>query len=43
VLLKNRYEETVWQRAAWKGEVEVLEKLWSWAKELQLKPEELRI
>ena len=25
-----------------KGNIEVLEKLWDWAKELQLKPEELR-
>jgi hypothetical protein len=28
--------------AAREGKGEVLEKLWEWAKELQLKPEELR-
>ena len=29
-------------KAARNYEVEILEKLWDWAKELQLKPEELR-
>jgi len=28
--------------AAGEGHVEVLEKLWEWARELQLKPEELK-
>jgi hypothetical protein len=41
-LLKYRYEVTVWHMAVRSGNVEVLEKLCSWAKELQLKPEELK-
>jgi hypothetical protein len=31
-----------WHMTAETGQVEILEKLWEWAKELQLKPEELR-
>jgi hypothetical protein len=39
-LLKDRCEQTVWYKAAWNGNVDVLEKLWSPDKELQLKPRE---
>jgi hypothetical protein len=42
LLLKDTYEETAWQKAAEGGQVEILEKLWDWAKELQLKPKEFR-
>jgi len=31
-----------WHIAAGRGNVGILEKLWDWAKELQLKPEDLR-
>ena len=31
-----------WHKAALRGNDEVLEKVWDWAKELQLNPEELR-
>jgi hypothetical protein len=41
-LSKNNYKETVWHNAADSGQGEILEKLWSWAKELQLNPEKLR-
>jgi hypothetical protein len=39
---KGIYEQTAWHKAAISGDIEVLERLWNWAKELQLKPEELR-
>ena len=42
MLSKDEYNKTAWQNAAGRGEVEILEKLWDWAKKLQLKPEELR-
>jgi hypothetical protein len=42
LLSKNNYNETAWHKAAKYGKVEVFEKLWDWAKELQLKPNELR-
>jgi len=41
-LSKDKSKETAWQKAAENGHVILLEKLWDWAKELQLKPEELR-
>jgi hypothetical protein len=41
-LSKDSYNETAWHKAAKRGHVEVLKKLWDWAKELQLKPEKLR-
>jgi hypothetical protein len=41
-LLKDRYGQTAWHIATGRGNVEILEKLWDWVKELQLKPEELR-
>jgi hypothetical protein len=31
--------ETAWHLAAENSQVEILEKLWKWAKELQLQPE----
>ena len=34
--------ETAWHEAAGSGQDEIIEKLWNWAKELQLKPEEIR-
>ena len=34
--------KSVWNFAVGGGYVEVLEKLWDWAKELQLKADELR-
>ena len=40
-LSKDIYNETAWHKAAERGDVEVLNKLLDWAKELQLKPEEL--
>jgi ankyrin repeat protein len=36
------YGNTAWHTAAGRGQVEILEKLRNWAKELQLKPEEIR-
>ena len=39
---KDRVNKTAWQKAAERGHIELLEKLWDWAKELQLNPEELR-
>ena len=41
-LSQDMFNETAWHMAADNGHLEVLEKLWDWAKELQLKPEELR-
>jgi hypothetical protein len=34
-------ERTAWHKAAKGDHVEVVEKLWDWTKELQLKPEEV--
>jgi hypothetical protein len=42
LLSKIKHNETAWQKAVEICNVKVLEKLWGWAKELQLKPEELR-
>jgi ankyrin repeat protein len=42
VLLKSMYFQTPLHKAAKIGNVEVLERLWNWAKELQLKPEEIK-
>jgi len=42
MLLKDGYGQMVWYVAAEGGQIELLEKMWDWAKELQLKPEELR-
>ena len=39
---KNKSKETAWHKAANRGHVEILNILRDWAKELQLKPEELR-
>jgi hypothetical protein len=36
------FNEMAWNIAAGKGQVEILEKLWDFAKELQLKPDELK-
>jgi hypothetical protein len=36
-LSKDYYNETAWHKAADNGHLEMLEKLWDWAKELQLK------
>jgi len=41
-LSKDESEETAWQKAAESGHVEVLLKMWDWAKKLPLKPKELR-
>jgi len=41
-LSKDSNDQTAWHIAATEGHVAVLEKLWDWAKELLLKPEELR-
>jgi len=41
-LLKDNYGETAWHIAAETGKIEVLERLWDWAKELQLNPEEIK-
>jgi hypothetical protein len=41
-LSTDKYGKTVWHNAAERGQVEILEKLWDWAKELQLKPKQLR-
>ena len=35
-------EQMAWHMAAGEGHVKILEKLWDWAKEMQLKPEQLR-
>jgi hypothetical protein len=42
LLAKDHEGKTAWHKATEGGHVEVLEKLWNWAKELQLKPEEIR-
>jgi hypothetical protein len=34
------HRQTTWQVEAWEGKVELLEKLWEWAKEV-LSPQEL--
>ena len=39
---KNEYGNKAWHEAAEGGQVELLEKLWNWAKELKVKPEEIR-
>ena len=39
---KDECKETAWHKAATLGNVEVLKRLCDWAKELQLKPGELR-
>ena len=39
---KDESKETAWHKAPEWARGEILEKLWNWAKELQLKPEELR-
>jgi ankyrin repeat protein len=39
---KNQLNKTAWQIAALNGHVEVIEKLWDLAKELQLTPEDLK-
>jgi len=41
-LSKNKYGNTAWDEAADRGQVEILEKMWKWAKEMQIKPEEIR-
>jgi len=40
-LSKDNLNNTAWNTATRRGNLEVFEKLWGWAKELQLKPEEL--
>jgi len=42
LLSKDNSSETAWHKTAESGYVEVLKKLRYWAKEVQLKPEELR-
>jgi hypothetical protein len=42
VLSEYESKETAWHKAALIVQVETLEKLWDCAKNLQLKPEELR-
>jgi len=42
LLSKDDSNEKTWQKAAEGSHVEILKKLRDWAKELQLKPEELR-
>jgi ankyrin repeat protein len=42
LLAKDHHGRTAWQYAAEKGHVEVLDKLWEWANELQIKPDEIR-
>jgi len=41
-LSKDEYDQTAWHMAASEGHIEILQKLWEWAKELHLNPEELR-
>ena len=43
MLPKSFLGHTIWHLAAGRGHVEVLEKLWKLANELQLKLEELRM
>jgi len=42
LLSKDKSKETAWHKAANRRHVQVLKRLWYWAKELQLIPEELR-
>ena len=42
LLSKDECKETAWYKAADRGHLELLKKLWDWAKEVQLTPEELR-
>ena len=39
---KNKNGNTAWHEGAGRGQVAILQKLWNWAKEMQLKPEEIR-
>jgi ankyrin repeat protein len=41
-LLKDNSNRTTLQIAAIKGHIEVLEKMWEWAKDMQLNPDEIR-
>jgi len=41
-VVKDRFDQTAWHRAACRSHIELLEKLWELAKEINLKPEELR-
>ena len=41
LLAKDKYGNTAWHRAAEGGNLQALETLWSWAKEVQIKPDEL--
>jgi len=41
-LLKDNSGQTTWHKAALRGDVEVLKKLWDWAKELYQKSVDLR-
>jgi hypothetical protein len=41
-LLKDGYGQTSWHKAPGSGNVETLRKVWCWAKEIQINPEELR-
>jgi hypothetical protein len=42
LLLKDKYKRTLWYIAAEFGDIELLVTMWDWAKELRLKPEDLR-
>jgi hypothetical protein len=42
VVSKDECEQTVWNMEAEVGRFKILMKLWFWAKELNLKPDELR-
>jgi hypothetical protein len=42
VVVHRQKWKTAWHKAAESGQLEVLEKLWSWIKNLQLGPEDLR-
>ena len=42
VFVKILVGQTCWYKVAGSGQVEILQKLWNWTKELQLKPQELR-
>jgi hypothetical protein len=41
ILSTGKSKETAWHNAAERGQVEILEKTWNWANELQLGTEEL--
>ena len=41
-MLKDGYGQTPWHKAPGSGNVETLRKVWCWAKEIQINPEELR-